>query len=76
MWGTSIVGFEDRHKKLLAKLGPRKTGKGCLYLKSLADIDLDVLRELMHRSVRVRRAVDRAQREPRGAAGLSSGGRA
>jgi hypothetical protein len=55
-----IGGFEDRHSKLMAKLGSHKTGKGCLYLKSLADIDMDVLRELVDRSVRVRRGVDTA----------------
>jgi hypothetical protein len=54
-----VGGWEDRHGKLLAKLGPHKTGKGCLYLKRLADIDLDVLRDLVDRSVRVRRAVDK-----------------
>jgi hypothetical protein len=54
-----VSGWEDRHGKLLAKLGPHKTGKGCLYLKRLADVDLDVLRDLVDRSVRVRRAVDK-----------------
>jgi Domain of unknown function (DU1801) len=57
-----VGGFEDRHGKLLAKLGPHKAGKGCLYLKRLADVDLDVLRELIERSVRVRRGADRASR--------------
>ena len=39
----------------------QKTGKGCLYLKGLADVDLGVLRELVERSVQVRRGVGRAQ---------------
>jgi Domain of unknown function (DU1801) len=55
-----VGGFEERHGKLLERLGPHRTGKGCLYLKRLADVDLDVLRELVDRSVRVRRGVDRA----------------
>jgi Domain of unknown function (DU1801) len=55
-----IGGFEDRHGKLLERLGPHKTGKGCLYLKRLADVDRDVLRELVDRSVRVHRGADRA----------------
>src|ERR687897_624516 len=59
-----VGGFEDRHQKLMAGLGPHKTGKGCLYLKTLADVDLDVLRELVDRSVRVRRGVDRASGAP------------
>ncbi len=44
-------GFEDRGD-LLARLGPHSTGKSCLYLKRLSDVDLDVLRELVARSVR------------------------
>jgi Domain of unknown function (DU1801) len=60
-----VGGFEDRHRKLLAKLGAHKAGKGCLYVKRLADVDLDVLRELIERSVRVRRGADRASRRAR-----------
>lgn len=56
-----LVGeFEERHASALSRLGPHKTGKGCLYLKRLSDVDLGVLRELIDRSVRVRRGVDRA----------------
>lgn len=55
-----VGGFEDRHASVLARLGLHKTGKGCLYLKNLDDVDLAVLRELIDRSVRVRRGVDRA----------------
>lgn len=55
-----LVGeFAGRHASTLAELGPHTTGKGCLYLKRLADVDLDVLRALIDRSVRVRRGVDR-----------------
>jgi hypothetical protein len=57
-----IGGFEDRHAKLMEQLGPHKTGKGCLYLKRLDDVDLDVLRALVERSIRLREAVDRASR--------------
>jgi hypothetical protein len=31
----------------LAKLGPHDTGKGCLYVKRLADVDLAVLRKIL-----------------------------
>ena len=56
-----LVGeFGDRHRSALARLGPHKTGKGCLYVKRLDDVDLDALRELIDRSVRVRKGVDRA----------------
>ncbi|GGN91706.1 hypothetical protein GCM10010112_78130 [Actinoplanes lobatus] len=53
-----IGGFADRHASMLARLGRHKIGKGCLYLRSLDDVDLAVLRELVERSVRVRRGVD------------------
>jgi hypothetical protein len=56
-----LVGeFEGRHAATLARLGPHKTGKGCLYLKSLDGIDMAALRELVDRSMRVRKGVDRA----------------
>ncbi len=37
---------------LLKKLGKHKVGKSCLYLKSLDDIHLPTLRELVKRSVK------------------------
>jgi hypothetical protein len=55
-----VGGFEDRYQSVLARLGPHKTGKGCLYIKSLDDVDHDALRELIDRSARVRKGVDRA----------------
>jgi hypothetical protein len=55
-----VGGYEDRYDKLLSELGPHKTGKGCLYIKRLADVDLDVLRQLVERAARVRYGVDRA----------------
>lgn len=53
-------GFESRHQSVLARLGPHKTGKGCLYIRRLDDVDQDALRELIDRSVRVRRGADGA----------------
>ena len=44
------------HEKLLGKLGKHKTGKGCLYINKLADVDTDLLRELIARSVERKRA--------------------
>jgi len=85
MWGSSIIGFGDRHLKyesgreldwfiigfsprkqnfalyisgtvinqqsLLDKLGKYKTGKGCLYINKLAEVNLEVLREIVRRGV-------------------------
>jgi hypothetical protein len=39
-------GFEG-YADLLARLGPHGTGKSCLYVKRLADVDPDVLRDLV-----------------------------
>lgn len=57
-----VGGFEDRYVSVLARLGPHKTGKGCLYLKRLDDVDESALRELVDRTVRVHRGVDRASK--------------
>ena len=39
----------SKHEDLLSKLGKCKWGKGCLYINKLADVDLDVLRQLIKR---------------------------
>ena len=36
---------------LLANLGKHKTGRSCLYIKNLADVDVTVLRQIMTASV-------------------------
>lgn len=45
-----MAGF-DRYEELMARLGKYKTGKSCLYIKRLADIDLAVLQELVKGSL-------------------------
>ncbi len=40
-------------KELLGKLGKHSLGKGCLYIKRLADVDLKVLEQLMRQSLRI-----------------------
>jgi hypothetical protein len=42
-------------KALLAKLGKHSMGKGCLYLKRLADVDSSVLKKLVAKAVAARR---------------------
>ncbi len=44
-------GFEE-HADLLEKLGKHKLGAGCLYIKTLADVDKKVLKALMQASVK------------------------
>jgi Domain of unknown function (DU1801) len=85
MWGTSIIGFGDRHLKypsgreldwfvmgfsprkqnfalyitgtvekqqsLLKKLGKHKTGKGCLYINNLDEVDMAVLEEIVNKGL-------------------------
>jgi hypothetical protein len=45
-----VDGFPG-HAELMSRLGKHKTGKVCLYVKTLADIDQGVLRELVHASL-------------------------
>jgi len=45
-----MSGFDGRDE-LLARLGKHKTGKACLYVKKLADIDEAVLQNLIKSSV-------------------------
>ena len=54
--------FEGEEAALVERLGPVKTGRGCVYIKRLGDVDGDALRELVERSVRSRREADRASR--------------
>ena len=44
-----MPGF-DRYEELMQKLGKYKTGKSCLYVKKLEDIDWSVLEELTSRA--------------------------
>lgn len=45
-----MSGFR-RHGELMKKLGKYKTGKGCLYVNRLEDIDLSTLKKLVVESV-------------------------
>ncbi len=42
----------NQEEELLSKLGKHRTGKGCLYIKSLADVDIEVLKKLISKSDR------------------------
>ena len=44
-----MPGFE-RFEELMAQLGKYKTGKSCLYIKKIEDVDLDILKELVTES--------------------------
>ena len=61
---TMIVGFSPRKEAIalylaggleplqaeLSKLGKHSTGKGCLYIKSLNDVQIDVLKKILTKS--------------------------
>jgi len=49
---AGFSGYED----LLAELGRHKTGKSCLYIKRLSDVDVKVLEKLIRASVKAIRA--------------------
>ena len=53
LYGT--IGF-DGAEALLAKLGKHTTGKGCLYIKRLADVNMKVLETLLEKAVAATRA--------------------
>jgi len=46
-----MPGF-DEYEGLMKKLGKYKTGKSCLYLNKLEDVDLAVLKTLIEKSVK------------------------
>lgn len=47
LYGLTYYGS---NADLLGELGPHSTGKGCLYIKRLADVDHEVLRRLIERA--------------------------
>lgn len=53
-----LMDGTQRHQELLDRLGPHKTGKSCLYLKSLGEVDPDILRRLITDSVAAVRRKD------------------
>jgi hypothetical protein len=50
-----MIGFSGA-EALLAKLGKHTTGKGCLYIKKLADVDQKVLEAMVVKSLAASRA--------------------
>src|SRR5688500_13623158 len=46
-----MAGFDQFHD-LMWNLGKYKTGKGCLYIKSLDEVDMNVLEELVLKSMK------------------------
>jgi hypothetical protein len=41
----------DQKEPLLQQFGKHKTGKGCIYIQKLEDIDTDILGQMVHNSI-------------------------
>ncbi|NJR72197.1 MAG: DUF1801 domain-containing protein [Gammaproteobacteria bacterium] len=50
-----MAGF-DEYEALMAQLGKHKTGKSCLYINQLSDVDMKVLEKLIKASVKYMKA--------------------
>ncbi|HET6991823.1 MAG TPA: DUF1801 domain-containing protein [Bacteroidia bacterium] len=46
-----LMGFFQKYPDLLKQLGKHKTGKGCLYINSLEDVDIKVLKKIIEISI-------------------------
>ena len=46
-----IMSGISKYPDLLKKLGKFKTGKGCLYINKIEDVDIKILKELIKQSV-------------------------
>jgi len=45
-----VMDGVDAYRDLLERMGPHTTGVGCIYIKNLAHVDLDVLEAIVARS--------------------------
>lgn len=52
---TLYLALYDGRDDDLARLGKHTTGKGCVYVKKLADLDTDVFKEIVAKSFEARR---------------------
>ncbi len=50
-----IMGGFHQFEDLMKKLGRHSTGKGCLYINKLEDVDMKVLKEIVTNSVKLAR---------------------
>ncbi|MGM9482161.1 DUF1801 domain-containing protein [Roseateles sp. NT4] len=50
------IGTSAEREALIARLGKHRQGKGCLYIKRLADVDSGVLEQLCAAALREKRA--------------------
>jgi hypothetical protein len=49
---TLYVGYDvEKYREELDKLGKHRTGKGCVYINKLSDVDLDVIKDIIAKSM-------------------------
>ena len=48
-----LAGGVEAQKKILEKLGKHKTGKGCLYINSLEEVSVPVLKDILETSAKL-----------------------
>ena len=46
-----ITGTVEKQQVLLKKSGKHKTGKGCLYINTLEEVDIAILKEIINKGV-------------------------
>ena len=51
-----LSAYFEKREELLQKLGKHKTGKGCVYIKKLEDVNVDVLKKMFANSVKYRQS--------------------
>jgi hypothetical protein len=59
-----IMGGFNQFPDLMKQLGKYSTGKGCLYIKKLDDVDTKVLQKLLVQSVKAAKSSKAKQPEP------------
>lgn len=47
-----VLNGTEEQDKLLSKLGKHKTGKGCLYIKRLSDVDVNIVEQIVASSTK------------------------
>jgi Domain of unknown function (DU1801) len=54
-----VMGGFHQFEDLMKKLGKHSTGKGCLYINKMEDVDAKVLKELITKSVKMAATIKR-----------------
>lgn len=47
-----VLGF-DKFEEVMKNLGKYKTGKSCMYINKMEDIDIDILGQMIEKSIKI-----------------------